>query len=102
MDMAVATEAGKDSKDRMQAAELVRAIEHTGRTSELAEAWSELWRDKAKRRSFVLRGVRALPDDTIDIIARSAIRNGEEPFRDGEPPVVTLRNLIHSKAVRDG
>ncbi len=95
-------EAGKDSKDRMQAAELVRAIEHAGRTSELAEAWSELWRDKAKRRSFVLRGVLALPDDAIDIIARSAIRYGEEPFRDGEPPVVTLRNLIYSKPVRDG
>lgn len=87
-------EAGKDSKDRMQAAELVRAIEHAGRTSELAEAWSELWRDKAKRRRFVLRGVLALPDDAIDIIARTAIRYGEEPFRDGEPPAVTLRNLI--------
>ncbi|WP_429126642.1 GSU2403 family nucleotidyltransferase fold protein [Ensifer sp. 4252] len=98
----LASEAGKDSKDRMQAAELLRAIEHAGRTSELAEAWSELWRGKAKQRSYVLRGVLALPDDAIDIIARSAIRYGEEPFRDGEQPAVTLRKLLTSKAARDG
>jgi hypothetical protein len=87
-------EAGKDSKDRMQAAELLIAIEHAGRTSELAEAWSELWRDKAKRRSFVVRGILALPDDAIDIIARSVIRYGEEPFREDEQPAVTLRKHI--------
>lgn len=94
-------EAGKDTKDRMQAAELVRAIGHAGRTSELAQAWSELWRHKAKRRNFVLRGILALPDDAIEIIARSAIRYGEEPFRDDELPTVTLRKLIPRKAGGD-
>lgn len=87
-------EAGKDSKDRMQAAELLRGVEHAGRTSELAEAWSELWREKPKRRTFVVRGVLALPDDAIDIIALSAMRYGEAPFREGEPPTVTLRKHI--------
>lgn len=87
-------EAGKDSKDRMQAAELLRGVEHAGRTSELAEAWSELWREKPKRRTFVVRGVLALPDDAVDIIARSAMRYGEAPFREGEPPAVTLRKHI--------
>ncbi|MGM4984352.1 MULTISPECIES: GSU2403 family nucleotidyltransferase fold protein [Rhizobium] len=94
-------ESGKDSKDRMQAAELVRAIEHAGRTSELAEAWSELWRDKPKQQNFVLRGILSLPDDAVDIIARSAIRYGEEPFRDGEPPTATLQRLIRKKT-KDG
>jgi hypothetical protein len=90
----LAGEAGKDSKDRMQAAELLKGVEHAGRTSELADAWSELWDDKAKRRSFVVRGVLALPDDAIDTIARSAIRFGAEPFREDEKPAATLRKFI--------
>ena len=91
-------EAGKDSKDRMQATELLTAIEHAGRTGELAEAWSELWGGKTKRRSFVVRGILALPDDAIDIIARSAIRYGEEPFREGEQPTATLRKHISKES----
>jgi hypothetical protein len=87
-------EAGKDSKDRMQDAELVRAVEQAGHMSELAEAWSELWRKKPKRRIFVVRGILALPDDAVDIIARSAIRYGEAPFLEGEPPAVTLQKHI--------
>jgi hypothetical protein len=50
----------------------------------------------------VLRGVLALPDDAIETIARSGIRYGEEPFRDGEPPAVTLRELILSITGRGG
>ncbi|CAN7295119.1 GSU2403 family nucleotidyltransferase fold protein [Pararhizobium sp. LjRoot235] len=85
-------DAGKDVQDRIQAAELIKGIEHVGRTSELAEAWSELWRDK-KLRAFVLRGILALPVEVVDIVARSAIRFGVAPFRDGEAPAVTFGKL---------
>lgn len=90
----LAGEAGKDSKDRMQAAELLKAIEDAGRTSELADAWSELWEDKAKRRGFVIRGALALTDEALDVLARSAIRYGVAPFKEGEPPAATLREFI--------
>lgn len=87
-------EAGKDSKDRLQATEVLKGVEQAGRTSELAEAWSELWEEKAKRRPLIARGFLSLPDSAIDIIARSALRYGEGPFKTSEDPKETLRRFL--------
>ena len=69
--------------------ELIKAIELAGRTSEIAEAWSDLWCDK-HRRGDVAEGVLGLPRDALDILAQSAIRYGAAPFSDNEPPTETL------------
>jgi len=87
-------EAGKGAKDRTQASELLQAIEYSGRTSELAEAWSEIWNDKPKFRNHLTRGLLALSDDVVGIIARVAIRYGEAPFEDGADPIARLRAFL--------
>jgi hypothetical protein len=86
-------DAGKAAKHRTQASELLKAVDHAGRSGELTEAWSEVWNAKSKWRSCLARGTLALPDDAIDVIARTTIRYGEEPFREGESPVATLRKF---------